>query len=144
MVQTSTSTRTVELITVDTALAAIKAGLKESQNLGADVSIAVYNSLLTLVAFAHGDGAPPHSVETSKRKAQTAASIRRPTGNFADHLTVALPLASGNLLTNLGGGLPIRFGGVHVGAIGVGGGTVEQDIAIAKAALSAIGAEPID
>ncbi|MBD2512960.1 heme-binding protein [Nostoc muscorum FACHB-395] len=123
MVQTSTlSTRTVELITVDTALAAIKAGLKESQNLGADVSIAVYNSLLTL----------------------TAASIRRPTGNFADHLTVALPLASGNLLTNLGGGLPIRFGGVHVGAIGVGGGTVEQDIAIAKAALSVIGAEPID
>ncbi len=63
------------------------------------------------------------------RKAQTAASIRRPTGNFADHLAVALPLASGNLLTNLGGGLPIRFGGVHVGAIGVGGGIVEQDIA---------------
>ncbi len=54
MVQTSTSTRTVELITVDTALAAIKAGLKESQNLGAGVSIAVYNSLLTLVAFARG------------------------------------------------------------------------------------------
>ncbi|BAY99741.1 glcg protein [Tolypothrix tenuis PCC 7101] len=144
MVQTSTSKRTVELITVDTALAAVKAGLKESQNLGANVSIAVYNSLLTLVAFAHGDDAPPHSVQTSKRKAQTAASIRRPTGTFADHLAVALPLASGNLLTNLGGGLPIRFGGDHVGAIGVGGGTVEQDIAIAKAALSAIGAEPID
>lgn len=92
----------------------------------------------------HGDGATPHSIETSKRKAQTAASIRRPTGTFSDNLAVALPLASGNLLTNLGGGLPIRFGGVDVGAIGVGGGTVEQDIASAKVALGAIGADPID
>ncbi|BAY40679.1 glcg protein [Nostoc sp. NIES-2111] len=144
MVQTSTPTRTVELITVDTALTAVKAGLKESQNLGVGVSIAVYNSLLTLVAFVHGDGATPHSIETSKRKAQTSASIRRPTGTFSDNLAVALPLASGNLLTNLGGGLPIRFGGVHVGAIGVGGATTEQDIAIAKAALNAIGADSID
>ncbi|MEH2276793.1 MAG: heme-binding protein [Nostoc sp.] len=144
MVQTSASTRTVELITVDTALAAAKAALKESRSLGVGVSIAVYNSFLTLIAFVHGDGATPHSIETSKRKAQTAASIRRPTGTFSDNLAVALPLASGNLLTNLGGGLPIRFGGVHVGAIGVGGGTVEQDIAIAKAALGAIGADPID
>jgi glc operon protein GlcG len=144
MVQTSASTRTVELITVDTALAAVQAGLKESRSLGVNVSIAVYNSFLTLIAFAHGDGATPHSVETSKRKAQTAASIRRPTGGFADNLAVALPLASGNLLTNLGGGLPIRFRGVHVGAIGVGGATTEQDILIAKAALSAIAADPID
>ncbi|MEH2396256.1 heme-binding protein [Nostoc sp.] len=53
-------------------------------------------------------------------------------------------MASGNLLINLGGGLPIRFGGVDVEAIGVGGGTVEQDIAIAKLALSAISADPID
>jgi uncharacterized protein GlcG (DUF336 family) len=45
MVQTSTSTRTVELITADTALAAVKAGLKESQNLGVGVSIAVYRKI---------------------------------------------------------------------------------------------------
>lgn len=42
MVQTSASTRTVELITVDTALAAAKAALKESRSLGVSVSIGIY------------------------------------------------------------------------------------------------------
>lgn len=138
------TSRTVQVITVDTALEAVKAALEEGQHLGVAVSVTIVNSLLNPVAYVHGDGAPPHSVETSKRKAQTAASTRRSSGGLPEHLALALPLASGNLLTNLGCGLPIRFGGVHVGGIGVGGGTVEQDIAIATAALKAIGADPIE
>jgi glc operon protein GlcG len=139
-----THSRTVEVITSETALAAVKAALEESQQLGAPISVAVYSPLLTLVAFAQGDGAPTHSIETSQRKARTSASTRRSSGYLPDSLAIALPLASGNQLTNLGGGLPIKFGTVHVGGIGIGGGTVEQDIAIAKAALEAIGADPVD
>jgi glc operon protein GlcG len=138
------TSRTVELITVDTALEATRAALEESNRLGTAVSIAVYNALLVPVALVHGDGAPPHSAETSKRKAQTAASTRKPSGSFPENRAVVAPLASGNLLTNLGGGLPIRYSGIHVGAIGIGGGTVEQDIAIAKAALNAIGADAVE
>ncbi|BAY49579.1 glcg protein [Scytonema sp. HK-05] len=137
-------TRTVELITVEKALEAVKAALDESQRLGIAVSVSIHNSLLVQIAYAHGDGATPHSAETSKRKAQTAASTRRASGSFSEKLAVSLPLASGNLLTNLGGGLPIRFNGTHVGGIGVGGGTIEQDIAIAQAALQAIGADPLE
>ena len=37
-----------------------------------------------------------------------------------------------------GGGLPIVAGGALVGAIGVGGGTVDQDVDCARAALDAI------
>ena len=70
-------TRTVELITVEKAIEAIKAALEESQRLGVAVSVSVHNSLLVQIAYAHGDGATPHSAETSKRKAQTAASTRR-------------------------------------------------------------------
>jgi glc operon protein GlcG len=137
------ASRTVELITVDSALEATKAALEESNRLGAAVSVAIYNALLVPIAFIYGDGAPPHSAETSRRKAQTATSTRKPSGSFPEDRAVVAPLASGNLLTNLGGGLPIRYSGIHVGAIGVGGGTVEQDIAIAKAALNAICADAV-
>jgi hypothetical protein len=106
--------------------------------------VSVHKSLLVQIAYAHADGATPYSAETSKRKAQTAASTRRASGSFSENVAVSLPLASGNLLTNLGGGLSIRFNGAYVGGIGVGGGTVEQDIAIAQAALQAIGADPLE
>jgi uncharacterized protein GlcG (DUF336 family) len=37
-----------------------------------------------------------------------------------------------------GGGLPVEIGGKVVGAVGVAGGMIDQDVAVAEAALSAI------
>jgi len=44
-------------------------------------------------------------------------------------------------VTNLPGGLPIRFDGRLAGGVGVGSGTGEQDFDVARAALAAIGAD---
>jgi glc operon protein GlcG len=48
-------------------------------------------------------------------------------------------LAHAPRMTLLGGGVPIVVGGAVVGAIGVGGGTIDQDIVVAEAGLAALG-----
>jgi uncharacterized protein GlcG (DUF336 family) len=61
-----------------------------------------------------------------------------------DPLAAILPAGSGNLLTNITGGLPLRFDGRFVGGFGVAGGTPDQDAEIARAVLAAIGTDPVD
>jgi len=53
----------------------------------------------------------------------------------------AIAAATDGAVTGLRGGLPIRVGGVLLGGIGVGSGSGEQDETVARAALSAIGAD---
>jgi uncharacterized protein GlcG (DUF336 family) len=77
-------------------------------------------------------------------KANTAISFRSPTHALAQSVAedpvrlASLTTAGG--FTLLGGGLPIRRGDAVIGAIGVGGGSPEQDITVAQAALDALAA----
>lgn len=141
MDKNSSRLRSVSNITVETALTAINIAFAEAKKAGVNISIAVVDTSLNLIAFAKGDGATPHSAETSRRKANTAASTGKVTGWMDSDLAVTLPMASGNLLTNVPGGVPLRFNGVLGGGLGIAGGTVEQDAAISKATLTAIGAD---
>ena len=50
-------------------------------------------------------------------------------------LSLSLQNASGGKITSLKGGVPILISGQVVGAIGVGGGTGEQDVEVAKAGI---------
>jgi uncharacterized protein GlcG (DUF336 family) len=75
-------------------------------------------------------------------KAFTAVSFRTPThvlaqSAAADPVRVASFLASGEF-TLLGGGFPIVRSGAVIGAIGVGGGTPDQDVVVGQAALTAL------
>ena len=130
-------------ITAATAIETIQIAFVEAKKIGINISVAVVDTSLSLVAFSRGDGATPHSAETSRRKANTAASTGKVTGWMSSDLAVTLPMASGNLLTNVPGGVPLRFNGVLGGGLGIAGGTVEQDSAIAKSALVAIGADTL-
>ena len=135
--------RSVSMITAATALDAIRAAFTEAQKVGINISVVIVDSSLNLIAFSRGDGATPHSAETSRRKANTAASTGKVTGWMGQDLSVTLPMASGNLLTNVPGGVPLRFDGILGGGLGIAGGTVEQDNAIAQATLIAIDADKI-
>jgi uncharacterized protein GlcG (DUF336 family) len=93
------------------------------------------------------DGAGSHTVDSSRKKAYTAASVGRPTSEMAE-LVGKMPALQGlrdmndNILI-LGGGLPIQIGGETVGAIGVGGAPgAHLDDACGQAGLDAIGAAP--
>jgi|SRR3990170_92937 len=133
--------RSVSNITSDAALDAVSAALAKAKKIGVNISVAVVDVSLNLVAFSRGDRATPHSIETSRRKANAAASTGKATGWMEKELAKTLPMASGNLLTNVPGGVPLRFNGVLGGGLGIAGGTVEQDNAVAHATLNAIGAD---
>ena len=55
----------------------------------------------------------------------------------------AASISSKGGMTLLKGGLPIRFGGKLAGAIGVGSGTGDEDVEVARAALAAVGADTL-
>jgi glc operon protein GlcG len=133
--------RTVSVITTEAALKAVELAIAEGAKLGVAVSVAVVDPGMGLVAFAKADGATAHSAETSRRKANTAASTRKATGWMPADLAVTLPLGTGNLLTNVPGGFPIKFGEQLVGGLGIAGGTVEQDAQIAKTTLAGLGCD---
>jgi glc operon protein GlcG len=81
------------------------------------------------------------SRKSAKSKALTAASIGAPSSNIPKSVRPAIGSATGGCMTGLPGGLPIIVEGVVLGGIGVGSGTGPQDIEVAQAALSAIGAQ---
>jgi uncharacterized protein GlcG (DUF336 family) len=132
----------VAAVSHELALRIVQLAIAEGAATGLPVAVAVADPAMALVAYARADGTTPHSAETSRRKAQTSASTRRPTGWMQGELATALPLGTGELLTNIRGGVPIVIGGCHLGGLGVAGGTPDRDAEIAEAVLRAIGADP--
>jgi uncharacterized protein GlcG (DUF336 family) len=93
------------------------------------------------------DGAGSHTVDSSRKKAYTAASLRRPTTELAELIAKVQTLQSLREMNPeiliLGGGLPIDISGDVVGGIGVGGAPgAHLDDACAQAGLDAIGGAP--
>ena len=126
---------------------AIQTSLDACNKDGYRVSVSVVDRAGVLRAMARADGAGPHTVDSSRKKAYTAASFRRPTTELAELLNkvpTLQPLRDINdEVLMLGGGLPIEIGGEIVGGIGVGGAPgAHLDDACAQAGLDAIGASP--
>jgi len=126
---------------------AIQAAIEACRRDGYRVSVSVVDRAGVLRAMGRADGAGPHTVDSSRKKAYTASSLRRPTTELAELITKVPTLqALGDIneeILMLGGGLPIEIGGEVVGGIGVGGAPgAHLDDACAQDGLDAIGAAP--
>src|SRR6478752_8731077 len=126
------------------AEAVLAAAQKKAAALGLRCNVAVVDDGGHLLAFARMDGARPASAATALAKATSAATFRQETGPMPARgepdilLSLSLQNASGGKITSLKGGVPILISGQVVGAIGVGGGTGEQDVEVAKAGIQAL------
>lgn len=126
---------------------AASAALDKCAQDGYRVSVAVVDRAGILRSFMRADAAGPHTVESSQKKAYTAASMRGPTANVAE-LIAKTPAVQGLQYMNdnilfLAGGLPIDIASEVVGGIGVGGAPGGHlDAACAQAGLDSIGAAP--
>lgn len=126
---------------------AAAAAVEKCKQDGYRVSAAVVDRAGVLKALMRGDGAGPHTTDSSSKKAYTAASLRRPTSELAE-LVAKMPTLQAlrdmnDKILILGGGLPIEIGGEVVGGIGVGGAPgAHLDDACAQAGLASIGATP--
>ncbi len=133
------------VLPVAMAAKAAQAALEKCKADGYKVTATVVDRMGVVRALLRGDGAGPHTVDSSSKKAYTAASLRRPTSELAELITKVPTLQAlrdmNDRVLILGGGLPIEINGEVVGGIGVGGAPgAHLDDACSQAGLDAIGA----
>src|SRR3954454_5776125 len=106
------------------------------------MNMGVVNEGNNLTAFARMDGAWLGSIDIAQNKASTARSFDMSTKDLTPLCQPAQPMFSihasnqGRLII-FAGGIPLESGGSVVGAIGVSGGSVEQDHEVAEAGVAA-------
>lgn len=130
-------------ITAHDAAALVAAAEARARALGIAVVIAVLDAGAHLKALARMDGAVLGALDIAQRKARTAILFGAPSEAVWDFCRPGAP-APGLELSNGGlapfpGGLPLRDpAGTVIGALGISGGEVGQDAAIAEAAVHAL------
>jgi len=111
-------------ISTNAALEMATAALEACRNHGSVVSITILDRADRVVVSVRDDGASPHSVEHSLRKAHTALTYDMPSAEYGKN-AAKNPGSAGSLhlanITTAAGGLPIHAGNTLVGAIGVSG-----------------------
>jgi uncharacterized protein GlcG (DUF336 family) len=130
------------MITLEDAMKIIQAAQKKAAAVGQPMNIAVADAGGNLVAHVRMDGAWLGSVDIAINKAYTARAFDISTKDLA---TQSQPGAQfyGIHVSNRGrvmifaGGIPLKRGGRVEGAIGVSGGSGEQDHAVAEAGVAA-------
>lgn len=135
-------------LTTEGAKTMMSAAIAKADSFGIAATVAIVDGGGHPLLLERMDGGRFHTVHSSLAKAVCAASNRRPTttrgaqGQSLDTLhAIGLALAAGpERWTAMEGGFPIMVDGQCVGGIGVSGGDWEQDQAIARAAVEAVGA----
>ena len=131
------------VITLEQADKIVEAASKKATELGIRVGISVVDAGGHLVAFKRMDGSGNIVADMSQWKAFTSLAF-----GGADTLTLkqrigsmpffaAGPEISGGKIVMLGGGVPVRQGQELIGAVGVGGGSEEQDDECARVGIAA-------
>ncbi|HWR39149.1 MAG TPA: cob(I)yrinic acid a,c-diamide adenosyltransferase [Patescibacteria group bacterium] len=120
----------------------IAAAEKKALEIGVPMVIAVVDAGGNLVAVERMDDALLASISIAQDKAYTAVALKMPTQTAAGVTQPGTPLYGLNTTNNgrmviFGGGLPIMEHGKAIGAIGVSGGAVEEDVCVAEAGLAA-------
>lgn len=134
------------VLPLEMAHKAVRAAVNKCRQDGYGVSAAVVDVSGVLRALSRGDGAGPHTVDSSRRKAYTAVSLGVPTQELAGLIAKnprlqALRDMNESILI-LGGGFPVRIDGEVVAGLGVGGAPgAHLDAACARAGLGSIDAD---
>jgi len=120
----------------------VEAARAKAEEIGVPMNIAVVDEGNNLTAFARMDGAWLGSIDIAQNKAYTARSFDMSTKDLAPLCQPNQPLFGINAsnqgrLIIFAGGIPLQSGDRVVGAIGVSGGSVEQDHEVAEAGVAA-------
>ena len=131
-------------LTLPIALTMAQTAAEMCTGQGYKVSVHVVGRDAEVLVAMRGDGANPHTMENSLRKAITSRMQRRPSGEFATAVKDN-PTNGGLHLANqipAQGALPIKVGDDVIGAIGVSGSPGgDKDEACAKAGIDKVSAD---
>jgi uncharacterized protein GlcG (DUF336 family) len=129
------------MLTMDKALLIIEAAIEKAKTIGQPMNIAIVDAGANLMAFMRMDGAWLGSIDIAINKAFTARAFdittlelgrnSQPGGQF-----FGIHASNHGRVMVFAGGIPIRVNGQIAGAVGVSGGSGEQDQAVAEAAVA--------
>ena len=129
-------------VTLDAAQKIVDGARAKADEIGVPMNIAVVDEGNNLTAFGRMDGAWLGSIDISQNKAYTARSFDMTTKDLAPLAQPNQPLygieaSNQGRLIVFAGGIPLMDGDAVVGAVGVSGGSVEQDHEVAEAGVAA-------
>ena len=129
-------------VPVKKAMQIIEAGHAKAAELDIPVSVAVVDEGGRLIAFGRMDQARPMSVEIAINKAYTAATFQTSTSQLASQAGQSwfqsMIVSTQGRVMALAGGIPVIDAHNAVGAVGVSGGTEQQDEECCKAAVDVV------
>jgi len=124
--------KTEKALTYKMITAVATGAVDACQAMGYQVSVTVVGRNGEIVAQIKGDGAAPHTMENSRRKAYTALTFGSPSSTFAKQ--IADPKNDGARqratlpgIIGIGGGIPIMSGKEVLGAVGISGSPGKDD-----------------
>lgn len=130
-------------VSLEDARRVIAAGEERARKVGQPMNIAVVDAGGNLVAHVRMDGAWMGSVDISINKAwtsrafdidtKTLSKLTQPGADF-----YGIHASNKGRVMIFAGGVPLKRGGQVCGAVGVSGGSGEQDHAVAQAAAEAL------
>jgi glc operon protein GlcG len=140
----SVGAQTTSVLVLDQAGAqtVLQAAKERAQKRNGPSAIAVVDPNGDLLAFQRIDGVRPASADLAIEKARTAARLQRPTAEIEDNINRGRTAFVTAGIAALRGGVPIRVSGEVVGAVGVAGLSMENDIGIANTAAAALSPLP--
>jgi uncharacterized protein GlcG (DUF336 family) len=132
-----------ETILLEDARRIIAAGQVKAKEIGQPMNIAVVDAGANLVAHERMDGAWIGSIDVSINKAFTSKAFDISTKDLAENAQpgeqfFGIQGSNHGRIMIFAGGIPLRRGGVVVGAVGVSGGSGVQDQTVAEAAAAAL------
>src|SRR5690349_14606010 len=131
------------MLSLDQARRVIAAAEKKAQEIGQPMNIAVVDEGGNLKAHVRMDNAWVGSVDISINKAWTSRAFDISTKDLAQHSQsggqfFGIHVSNHGRVMIFAGGIPLRQGGKVVGAIGVSGGSGDQDHAVAEAGAAVV------
>src|SRR6266849_11214402 len=128
------------MLTMDKALLIIEAATEKAMTIGQPMNIAIVDAGANLMAFMRMDGAWLGSIDIAINKAFTARAFDITTMELGRNSQpgdqfFGIHASNHGRVMVFAGGIPIRVNGQTAGALGVSGGSGEQDQAVAEAAV---------
>jgi len=130
----------VPRLDINDARLLIKGARNKSDELELAMCIAISDDSGNLIAFERMDNAKAHSILISQDKAYTSGAARKATHEYNEvnvpgSLTFGIDSECGGRISSVGGGYPILINEIHLGGIGVSGGTPQQDMDVSRAGI---------
>lgn len=130
-------------LTLAAARRMLAAAEEAAREMRVAMSVALVDAGDQLVAFERMDGADLVTVALARDKAYSALMNRMPTRDLAPLVQPGSEFygydsLSGGRMVVFAGGMPLELGGILIGAVGVSGGSSEEDQRAADAAVAAL------